>query len=735
MRLSKRVKKEKQFRMAFRQNELYLFQKGNICQLNRDCTADEQAELLPYDQKWEVAHEDIHICKQLGSGAFGRVVEALVKGLEGPKSETLVAIKMCKNQADPAQVRALAIELKIMIHLGQHLNIVNLLGANTRNIGRGELWILLEYCHHGNLLSFMHRHRQCFINQVDPITDNIDPMMLVPAADGIVSPSTSYRRNSTQAARSERTLSVPAAFPSSKLTSPPGSRADEAFASSTTDCSLSPATIISQPRQQVQNPLYNFFNRLSHEASEDIKMMSVPHEASEDNKMVSIPPHEVSENNNIVSIPPHEASEDNKMMSVPHEVSENNNIVSIPAHEASEDNKIASVPPRKASEDTCCGRPQTELEKGTENMQAVSSASSDLLGMNTDSTAFSSSQMSSSEQPPASPEGRNGYVSDPFGCDIGKVPGVSAPFATSDLVNWAWQVAQGMNYLTSRKVLHGDLAARNLLLADHNIVKISDFGLSRDMYKKDIYMKQGDDLMPIKWLSVEAIRDLSFSVQSDVWAFGITMWELFTLGSIPYPGIEVDKDFLQLLESGHRMAKPKYANHKIYDLMLECWALEPRNRPSFFDAASVLGELMHSNLRTEYAALNDPYQRMNEERFKVETDFLSMLANPDIDHIRQGHSPNTHYVNIQRAGEGPQGGSNTAHRPPAGLEYSPEGPGTPSPQPPSSEYGDNYLPMSASITFPNSNNIFSPRPNTEPRFTFDKDELEASSAKNDVLNV
>ena len=66
--------------------------------------------------------------------------------------------------------------------------------------------------------------------------------------------------------------------------------------------------------------------------------------------------------------------------------------------------------------------------------------------------------------------------------------------------------------------------------------------------------------MPIKWISVEAIRDRIFSVQSDVWAFGVTLWELFSLGTTPYPGIEVNKDFLQLLEDGYRMACPKYAN-------------------------------------------------------------------------------------------------------------------------------------------------------------------------------
>lgn len=69
--------------------------------------------------------------------------------------------------------------------------------------------------------------------------------------------------------------------------------------------------------------------------------------------------------------------------------------------------------------------------------------------------------------------------------------------------------------------------------------------------------------MPIKWMSVEAIRDRIFSVQSDVWAYGVTVWELFSLGSVPYPGTEVNKDFLKLLEEGHRMDRPKYANKEM----------------------------------------------------------------------------------------------------------------------------------------------------------------------------
>ncbi|KAB7506086.1 Neuronal cell adhesion molecule [Armadillidium nasatum] len=100
-----------------------------------------------------------NVGKQLGAGAFGRVLLAQVKGLNGKESPTRVALKMCKFEHDKAHLRALIMELKIMIHLGKHLNIVNLLGAHTSNIDKGELWILVEYCKYGNLLKFIQRAR------------------------------------------------------------------------------------------------------------------------------------------------------------------------------------------------------------------------------------------------------------------------------------------------------------------------------------------------------------------------------------------------------------------------------------------------------------------------------------------------------------------------------------------------------------------------------------------------
>ncbi|CAL4098108.1 unnamed protein product, partial [Meganyctiphanes norvegica] len=228
-----------------------------------------------------------------------------------------------------------------------------------------------------------------------------------------------------------------------------------------------------------------------------------------------------------------------------------------------------------------------------------------------------------------------------------KISGRDLPFTTSDLIIWSWQIASGMNYLSHRKIMHGDLAARNILLADNNVVKISDFGLSRDIYKKDVYMKKGDDLLPIKWMSIEAIRDRIFSTQSDIWSYGVTVWEIFTLGSSPYPGVNLDRNFLSMLETGHRMDMPQYGNKELYVILLECWSADPRLRPDFNSLIHRIGELLHPEQRTEYLKMNDPYLQMNREFFSERTDYLQMLSSPDYNIMTQGEKDYTEDSGIE----------------------------------------------------------------------------------------
>lgn len=120
--------------MALRLAGLEHFDKGALENLNPDLTVDDQAELLPYDQKWEFPREKLKLGKQLGAGAFGVVVKAEASGITEGEEKTTVAVKMVKRNADHTYIKALASELKIMIHMGQHVNVVNLLGACTNNV-------------------------------------------------------------------------------------------------------------------------------------------------------------------------------------------------------------------------------------------------------------------------------------------------------------------------------------------------------------------------------------------------------------------------------------------------------------------------------------------------------------------------------------------------------------------------------------------------------------------------
>ncbi|BFF95542.1 vascular endothelial growth factor receptor kdr-like [Drosophila madeirensis] len=456
-----RYHKEHKRNLALKAAGLANFEEGAVEHINPALSLDEQADLLPYNREFEFPRDNLKLGKQLGAGAFGVVLKGEAKGIRADEPTSTVAVKMVKRTADNEVVRALVSELKIMVHLGQHLNVVNLLGAVTKNIAKRELMVIVEYCRFGNVQNFLLRNRKCFINQISLVNDRIDPAIMIQR----VSENFELNRNSDNDPRS-------------------GTRAGRPGSAG-----------------------YSYDRQTDTCATEATMMTTVP--------------------------------EDEHVMS-------NNSI-----------------------------QPAWRSNYKTDSTEAMT-------------------------------------------------------VTTTDLVSWAFQVARGMDYLSSKKVLHGDLAARNILLCEDNVVKICDFGLARSMYRGDNYKKSESGKLPIKWLALESLSDHVFSTYSDVWSFGIVLWELFSLAKVPYPGIDPNQELFNKLNDGYRMEKPPYANQELYEIMLECWRKNPESRPLFAELEKRFATMLGEDVASHYLDLNNPYMQTNMEYMKNQsTDYLALMGSPD----------------------------------------------------------------------------------------------------------
>ncbi|KAM9332626.1 vascular endothelial growth factor receptor 1 [Pholidichthys leucotaenia] len=340
---------------------------------------DEQCERLQYDtNQWEFPRERLKLGKLLGRGAFGKVMQASAFGIDSTNSCRTVAVKMLKEDATASEHKALMTELKILNHIGNHLNVVNLLGACTKP--GGPLMVIVEYCRFGNLSTFLKGKRDVFIKDRLALGKDVG------------------NSDSQSRARSD----------------------DERY--------------------------------------------------------------------------------------------------------------------KKSNDLDCPKLPQT---------------------------------------------------------------GLNSPLFLEDLISFSFQVARGMEFLASQKCIHRDLAARNILVADNKVVKICDFGLARDIYKDPDYVRKGDARLPLKWMSPEAIFDKIFTTQSDVWSYGILLWEIFSLGASPYPGLHIDEEFCHRLKGGTRMRAPEYCIPEIYSTMLACWETIPSDRPTFTNLVEMMGELLQARVKQQ----------------------------------------------------------------------------------------------------------------------------------------
>ncbi|XP_029392687.1 tyrosine-protein kinase Mer isoform X1 [Mus pahari] len=148
------------------------------------------------------------------------------------------------------------------------------------------------------------------------------------------------------------------------------------------------------------------------------------------------------------------------------------------------------------------------------------------------------------------------------------------------LLKFMMDIAQGMEYLSNRNFLHRDLAARNCMLRDDMTVCVADFGLSKKIYSGDYYRQGRIAKMPVKWIAIESLADRVYTSKSDVWAFGVTMWEIATRGMTPYPGVQNHEMYDYLLH-GHRLKQPEDCLDELYAIMYSCWSADPLDRPTF----------------------------------------------------------------------------------------------------------------------------------------------------------
>ncbi|XP_043918409.1 vascular endothelial growth factor receptor 2 isoform X1 [Protopterus annectens] len=400
----------------------------------------DHSDQLSYDaQKWEFPRDRLRLGKPLGRGAFGQVVEATAFGIDKSSTCKTVAVKMLKEGATSSEHRALLSELKILIHIGHHLNVVNLLGACTKP--GGPLMVIVEYCKNGNLSNYLRGKRDEFV---------------------------SYK------------------------TKP-----------------LKPRHIKDKYTDYI---LWQMKCRLDSIASS------------------------------------HSSASSGFL-----------------------EERSISEADEEAGEDPC----------------------KNLLTM-------------------------------------------------EDLISYSFQVARGMDFLASRKCIHRDLAARNILLSESNIVKICDFGLARDIYKDPDYVRKGDARLPLKWMAPETIFDRVYTTQSDVWSFGVLLWEIFSLGASPYPGVPIDENFCRRLKEGTRMKMPDYASPEIYQTMLCCWHDEPKLRPTFSELVDHLGNLLQAYAQQDgkdYIPLTMTQNMEDDSGVSLQTSPVSCME--------EGEScePMFHYVN------------------------------------------------------------------------------------------
>uniref|UniRef100_A0A8C2JNJ2 Protein tyrosine kinase 7a n=1 Tax=Cyprinus carpio TaxID=7962 RepID=A0A8C2JNJ2_CYPCA len=164
------------------------------------------------------------------------------------------------------------------------------------------------------------------------------------------------------------------------------------------------------------------------------------------------------------------------------------------------------------------------------------------------------------------------------------------PLSTKQKVSVCLQVARGMEHLSNQRFVHKDLAARNCLISSKRQIKVSALGLSKDVYNNEYYHYH-QSWIPLRWLPSEAVFEDDFSTKTDVWSFGVLMWEVFSFGELPYAELTDDKVLEALQEGKLKLSPPQGCPSRVFKLMVRCWAASPKDRLSFSDICTALNDL------------------------------------------------------------------------------------------------------------------------------------------------
>uniref|UniRef100_A0A8C2J002 Receptor protein-tyrosine kinase n=1 Tax=Cyprinus carpio TaxID=7962 RepID=A0A8C2J002_CYPCA len=173
----------------------------------------------------------------------------------------------------------------------------------------------------------------------------------------------------------------------------------------------------------------------------------------------------------------------------------------------------------------------------------------------------------------------------PYGCLLDYVRENKDNIGSQHLLNWCVQIAKGMSYLEERHLVHRDLAARNVLVKTPQHVKITDFGLAKLLNADEKEYHADGGKVPIKWMALESILHRTYTHQSDVWSYGVTVWELMTFGTKPYDGIPAS-EIAEVLEKGERLPQPPICTIDVYMIMVKCWMIDAESRPRFRELIS-----------------------------------------------------------------------------------------------------------------------------------------------------